>query len=273
MDRTVVGVTYWELQQQYKDALSQCVNTLGPGWDVRWLETGGVTWCQFARTVIALPNQGWKIHVSASASEAVGLCRSVLSWVLSERIPCKIAGNISSILRINSGAVGESQTGKVLTVYPSDDTQAAKVAVEIDHRWNSTAGPAVPSDLALRPNGAVFLRYGGFASDTLVDRFGKVLPAVRQADGTLVEDYRSTDGTQPTWATPPLLGLTPALSEWNGPFKRGQGQDAYLPLQLLHASPKGKVFLGLSIADVSEVLIKIARRGVGGVPRTDGRRP
>ena len=253
---------YQDLEGQYRHAVSSCVSDLGPGWVVSWRQTGDVAWCQITSKGKSLPLQGWKIHVSASASEGVGLCRDVLSWLLYRGVTCKIAGDIRSIIRINSGLAGETQTGKILTVYPSDDREAASLARELDRRWPSTEGPAIPSDLAVRANGAVFLRYGAFDGNVLIDRFGKVSPALRMADGEFVEDERSADGRQPDWVSAPLSGLVPAVPEISGAFE--VGCESYLPLRLLGATPYGKVFSGLSLSDASEVLIKVRRRGVGG---------
>jgi hypothetical protein len=257
---TLLG--YQDLQRQYHSALCSCVDDLGLDWAVSWRQSGEVAWCQVTCKGKTLPSQGWKIHVSASAGEAVSLCNDVLSWLLSQGVTCKIAADVASIVRLNSGLAGETQTGKILTVYPSGDQEAACLALELDRRWAGTEGPAIPSDLAVSAQGAVYLRYGAFDGEPQIDRFGKISSGVRMTDGTVVEDLRSGDGTQPDWVAPPLLGLLPALAEMSGPFV--VGGESYLPLCLLNASPQGKVFSGLSLSDAAQVLIKVSRRGVGG---------
>jgi len=252
--------SYQDLEEQYRGALLSCIRDLDSQWTVGWREAGEVKWCQVSRKGTTLPKQGWKIHVSASASEAASLCRDVLPWIMCRGVTCKIVADIASIIRLNSGLAGETQTGKILTVYPSDEREAANLAVALDQLWASTEGPAVPSDLALREQGAVFLRYGAIDGNLIIDRFGKVCSALRMSDGTYVEDQRSSDGQQPDWVKPPLGGLVPAVQPISGPFQIRQ--ESYLPLRLLHASPYGQVFSGLSLSDASEVLIKIKRRGV-----------
>ena len=256
------AIRYQHLERQFLDALSCYVDGLGSRGLVTRQRSGDIGWCQVTWTGKTLPSQGWKIHVSASVAEAVSLCDKVFSWLLSRGVTCKIVADVGSIVRLNSGFAGETQTGKILTVYPSDDREAANLALELDRRWPSTEGPAIPSDLAIRAQGAVFLRYGAFGNESLVNRFGTILRAVRMPDGTILEDLRSADGQQPDWAPPPLVGLLPAVPEISGPFT--VGTESYLPLRLLHSSPQGKVFLGLSLSDAAEVLIKVRRRGVGG---------
>lgn len=257
-----LAVDFKGLEHEYQYALASYLDCLGPGWEVTSRTSSEVAFFQITRKGIALPAQGWKVHVSASASEAAKFCHAVLPWLLSRGVACKIVANISSIIRVNSGWVGETQTGKILTVYPRDNEEAASIAMELDQRWSATEGPAVPSDLSVRPSGAVFLRYGAFDGEVLIDRFGKVLPALRAIDGTLVEDLRSSEGRQPNWATPPLSGLGPAVPELVGPFE--VAGESYLPLLLMHRAPRGNVFLGLALSDATEVIIKIGWRGVGG---------
>jgi hypothetical protein len=252
---------YKELEEEYRHALSSHLVGLGPRWDVTSRTSSDVSFLQVSPKDTALPTQGWKIHVSASALEAAKFCHAVLPCLRSRGLAHKIVADIGSIIRVNSGRVGETQTGKILTVYPRD-AEVASIAAELDQRWSTTRGPAVPSDLVVRAGGAVFLRYGAFDGGVLDDRLGRSLPALRAPDGTLVEDLRSADGRQPNWAAPPLPGLAPAVPELTGSFELTG--ESYLPLLLMHQSPRGKVFLGLAQSDASEVVVKTGRRGVGG---------
>src|SRR3954468_6512382 len=96
-------MTYEEFEQEYGSALDSYVSCLGSGWDVTRRTASQVASIQFARKGTALPSQGWKIHVSASPSEATMLCHVVLSWLLSRGVTCKILADVSSLIRVNSG--------------------------------------------------------------------------------------------------------------------------------------------------------------------------
>jgi len=249
------------LETRYREALSRVLAALGPEWIVKRIRVHDVGWCEVSNRSEALPSAGWKIHVSASATEAAELCETVVSWLVQNNATFKIAADLDAIVRLNSGSAGETQTGKILTVYPGSAAECAHFAKELDRRWPTTAGPHVPSDLAVRPGGAVFLRYGTFGGQTLLDRFGNTLPAVHNATGSLVEDVRRPDGRQPDWVEPPLAGLRPAVPDISGPFEHDG--ELYLPLFLRHASPLGKIFVGLNLADAAKVVLKVRRRGVG----------
>src|SRR5262249_30668897 len=71
----------------------------------------------------------------------------------------------------------------VLTVYPADDTAAARIATELDCLWPATDGPALPSDLAVRPSRAVFVASGGVGGPALVARFAQSRPCVQGVRG------------------------------------------------------------------------------------------
>jgi hypothetical protein len=218
-------------------------------------------WCHVAGEGVGLPSQGWKIHVSASPTDCIRLCHDVLEWLISAGAAFKVCASVESILFVNSGLAGASQIGKVVTVYPRDDRDAAMLATELDVRWPSTAGPVVPSDLAVRRTGAIFLRYGSIDGESVIDRFGQLVSVLRTPDGSIVADSRREDGQQVGWAQTPLTGLCPAVPDWSGPFQ--VGGDSYLPLVLLQDSPRGRVFSGLALSDASDVLMKVVPRGVG----------
>jgi hypothetical protein len=246
---------------EYADALQSLLDSLDDSWLVHSRRSGNLCWYQVECQGNVLPSQGWKIHISASTDDADGLSSSIVPWLIAQGATFKVLADRNSIFCVNSGQFGATQTGKIITVYPGSDDEAARLAMALDRLWSSSTGPAVPSDLAIRPGGSVFVRYGSFTGQTVVDRFGKNVPAIHDELGRITEDVRSVDGRQPAWATPPITGLVPAVPELSASLSIGG--DSYLPLMLLHRSPLGKVLLGLRLSDGKEVLLKVRRRGVG----------
>lgn len=246
---------------EYTDALQSLLDSLDCSWRVHSRRSGNLCWYQVECQGRALPSQGWKIHISASTADANGLNSSIVPWLIEQRATFKILADRNSIFCVNSGQFGATQTGKIITVYPGSDDDAARLAMALDDLWPSSTGPAVPSDLAVRPGGSVFVRYGSFTGETVVDRFGKNVPSIHDELGRINEDVRSVDGRQPNWATPPITGLVPAVPDMSASLSIGS--DSYLPLMLLHRSALGNVLLGLRLSDGKEVLLKVRRRGVG----------
>jgi len=106
------------------------------------------------------PDQGWKLHVSATPTSAVEVLESALDVLLAEGVRFKVVQSLSLLCALNSGVFGTSQMGKFLTVYPSDDDQAVRLAVELDTATRGLRGPRVPTDRVLRPGSLVHYRYG-----------------------------------------------------------------------------------------------------------------
>src|SRR5205085_9237619 len=128
----------------------------------------------------------------------------------------------------------ETQVGKIVTAYPENDDEAVSLARRLDRIWPSTAGPVVPSDLRLRDESAVYLRYGTFGGgDVFVDSSGLYEYRLRHPDGSLISESRNLLGLQPDWApkleVPIVHSTIPDLMQIVT-----VEQSEYLPLALLY---------------------------------------
>ena len=101
------------------------------------------------------PDQGWKLHVSATALSAVEVLEAALDVLLADGARFKVLNSIKLLNALNSGLFGISQIGKFVTVYPSDDSHAVRLAVDLDAVTRGRRGPRVPTDRALRPGSLV----------------------------------------------------------------------------------------------------------------------
>jgi serine/threonine protein kinase len=254
-----------ELFQQYLGALSKLSRFLEPGWRVYYKPTYGLTFQIFILTTNILPKQGWKIHISAAAVEAVSLCEVVLPLLIKRRVNFKIPTTVSGIMKINSGSLGKTQIGKIVTIYPKNNQEVSALAKELDELWHTSAGPAIPSDLRLRSHGAVFLRYGAFGTGKIIsDSAGRIDFALQLPDGSLTKDQRSEDSKMPDWTPEPPIPCTGSKGSNSNQEVVVVEHRKYLPLALLYTAPKGKVMLGLSLDTCETVIIKTARSGVLG---------
>jgi serine/threonine protein kinase len=249
------------LEQRYKESLSSLVSSLDSEWTVSRRIQASIDCLHFSNRTNILPSQGWKIHVTFSAGEAVSFCERVLPALISEGVCFKIPADVQSIVQINSGSGGETQAGKVLTIYPREGPGAADIALLVDTLWPTSQGPTVLSDLGLRPGSAVSFRYGSFDGRKAIDRFGRPFTILLDPANGVSEDRRSLDGMQPSWAIAPLPDLTTPGNQSSGD-EISIGGAQYLPLMLLHHSPRGRVYMGVSLSDASTVVIKKRRKGV-----------
>ena len=104
--------------------------------------------------------QGWKLHVSATQFSAVDVLEAALGVLLDEGVRFKVVNSTRHLAILNAGNLGMSQIGKYITVYPSDDAQAVRLAIALDTATSDCSGPRVPSDRPLRPESLVHYRYG-----------------------------------------------------------------------------------------------------------------
>ncbi len=106
------------------------------------------------------PEQGWKLHVSATPDSAVPVLEAALDVLLARGARFKVVQTLGLLAAMNGGVFGNSQIGKFVTVYPSDDAHAVRLAVDLDAATRGHRGPRVPTDRVLRPGSLVHYRYG-----------------------------------------------------------------------------------------------------------------
>ncbi len=111
------------------------------------------------------PEFGWKLHVSATITNAAGVLRAVGPYLKRDGVCFKVPRTLSVLARINQG-IGPSycQVGKFLTVYPSNEFEAVRLARELDALTSRFTGPVIPFDRRLHERSQVYYRFGAFVS-------------------------------------------------------------------------------------------------------------
>ena len=99
---------------------------------------------------VGLPSerdQGWKLHISATIRSGATVLEHVLPVLKAEDVQFKVAANLGCLGDLNEGLAGLSQVGKFITIYPLDDVQAVRLAVELDQnsRSGGTSYPLRPA--------------------------------------------------------------------------------------------------------------------------------
>ena len=128
---------------------------------VPWL-THGEMFAEQLFGVGAWPAQGWKLHISATPLSAVEVLSRSLPVLLDAGVRFKVVTTRERLLALNAGLFGTTQVGKFITIYPSDDEMAVRLAVALDAALVGLRGPRVPTDRPLRPRSLVHYRYGAF---------------------------------------------------------------------------------------------------------------
>ena len=151
---------------------------------------------------------GWKLHVSATATGVERLFEQVLPCLVDHRAHFKMAADRDAIVKLSDGLFGESQIGKVITVYPRSDAEAVLLARELIVHTRGIAGPVVATDLHLGE--AVYARYGSVRPRIVRDRFGKATELIPDGSGNWIPDLRPVPFKCPPGIASPFSAVVAA---------------------------------------------------------------
>src|SRR5215468_6813253 len=146
------------------------------------------------------PEQGWKLHLTATVLSAGPTLRSVGPFLTRRGLMFKAPVTLRELSRLNCGLeYGFSQVGKFITVYPRTAEEAVSLARSLDRLTRAYTGPRVPYDRQFQPNSSVYYRYGGFQPLYIQHRNGQRSDAIRGPKGRLIKDSRTAGAAIPKW--------------------------------------------------------------------------
>ncbi len=206
----------------------------------------------------SLPQQGWKIHVSATLANAERVLDAVWGYCVPRGLSFKFLRGPRTLLLRNSKYASRSASGKFVTIYPRDAAELELACKELDTLLAGEDGPYILSDLRYGA-GPVHVRYGGFARRYCLSPDGQVVPAIADGTGTLVPDRRDPVFHLPEWVTlpdflAPHLAARSATSTTEVPYKIEK---------VIHFSNGGGLYVGRDLRTDTEVVLKEARPHAG----------
>ncbi|GAB3480184.1 class III lanthionine synthetase LanKC [Amycolatopsis cihanbeyliensis] len=225
--------------------------------DSGWSQGDLGVWRMLRPTSEPLPEQGWKIHVSACLDNAERVLTTVHEYCIEHKVSFKYLRTQSILLARNSKYAPRSASGKLITIYPADDSQFERVLADLSGKLDGEEGPYILSDLRYG-NGPLFARYGGFV-ERWVEADGTRVLAIRKSDGTLVPDKRGPSFVTPDWVDLPEC-LEPHISARKG---GDPGDFPYRVRRSLHFSNGGGVYQAERLADERELVLKEGRPHAG----------
>ncbi|MBQ1093773.1 class III lanthionine synthetase LanKC [Streptomyces sp. B93] len=205
-----------------------------------------------------LPDQGWKIHVSACLDNAESVLERVRRHCLDHGTAFKFVPSRYLLHQRNAKYADRAGSGKFITVYPADEADFERLTGELAELLDGEPGPLILSDLRIA-DGPVHVRYGGFTRRECFDDDGELRPAVTGPDGTLVPDRRGPVFQPPSWVTLPAF-LRPHLRARAAVTLEGL---PYTVESALHFSNGGGVYLGRDTSSGARVVLKEARPYAG----------
>ncbi|WDZ83226.1 class III lanthionine synthetase LanKC [Micromonospora cathayae] len=215
-------------------------------------------WMIYAPEGGTLPQQGWKIHVSAGVGNAERVLDAVWDYCVPRGLAFKFLRSPRIVLLRNSKYASRAASGKFVTVYPRDEAELELACKELDELLAGETGPYILSDLRYGA-GPVYVRYGGFAARYCLSADGQTVPAIADDTGTLVPDRRDPVFHVPAWVTLPDF-LAPHLAARNA---TSTTDLPYRIEKVIHFSNGGGLYVGRDTRTDTPVVLKEARPFAG----------
>lgn len=200
---------------------------------------------------------GWKLHVSASVTGVDLLFERVLPYLARHGAHFKIAAERDAIVQLSAGNFGEAQIGKVITVYPRNDTEAVALARELIEHTRGIVGPSIATDLHLGE--AVYTRYGSVRPRIVRDRFGEPTELIRDGSGNWMPDLRPVPFSCPQGIAIPFPTAAPAQAAAR-PNARGLLAGRYFVTDVLRPGLAGSVLRAIDLRDVRAPAARVLKQ-------------
>lgn len=155
-------------------------------------------WQQYAPSGTALPEQGWKLHVSSTPADGPVTLRAIAAVCRVERWTFKHLVDRSALERANDKDAARASSGKFITVYPPSTAVTADLLDQLASVLGTLRGPRILGDLQWKGT-PVHVRFGAFRPLETWDG----IAAVRRPDGGLEPDLRGVTFAIPPWVATP----------------------------------------------------------------------
>lgn len=226
---------------------------LPAGWEIA---RGGM-WFQCWSPQNVHPDQGWKIHVSATRANAQQLLDRVISALFAAGdTNFKFALDNTTLCLLNGKNWPRGASGKFITIYPPDSRRFLDLIEEVHNVTREFQGPYILSDHRYKDSNVVFYRYGGLSRRDSLDVNGERTPVVIAPDGSEYPDRRLPYPATPAWVEA-VLPVEQSSEEGDGRCLIGGGR--FLVDSVISFSSSGGIYQATDMATSARVIVKEAR--------------
>jgi ABC-type polar amino acid transport system ATPase subunit/tRNA A-37 threonylcarbamoyl transferase component Bud32 len=223
-----------------------------------WVREAKDVWVGLAPQDAPLPEQGWKVHVSARLENAEEILAVVHAYCLEQRMAFKYLRSPALVHTQNAKYASRGSSGKFLTLYPVGDDALERCLGDLGSALDGQEGPYILSDLRWG-EGPLYLRYGGFVEQYCRSETGELVLAMREPSGRLRPDVRRAVFEVPDWAPVPEV-LRDALAKRDA---AGVADFPFAVERALHFSNGGGIYLAAPADGGPQVVLKEARPHAG----------
>lgn len=259
MQFTQISPDFYEPLSVYAPSqqLYNLVSELVPvGW--RLLRAG--VWTEVLPPMLIAKMQGWKVHISARPDNGLDILKTVVPILVQDDIHFKFACDLQMLQLMSGKNYPRAQSGKFITIYPSDDIQLRSLCDKLTESLDGHEGPYILSDMRYPGSKTVHVRYGGFTHLSRVQANGSTQACLVDPLGMFCDDLRLPTFEPPEWATIPWV---PEVESADGADLPTLKDGRYLITEALHFSNTGGVYSAIDLENDRDVIIKEARPHTG----------
>lgn len=207
----------------------------------------------------SLPDQGWKIHISANLSNAEEILNIVLSYIITHRMTFKHAGSISDLAFLNSGKGGITQVGKFITIYCLNDAHFKTSLRGLSRQFTKFFKvPFIITDKRPYPHLPLFYRYGAFRKKEVQNTMGIFESVITDSYGKPVPDKRANTFSLPSGVPDPFKNKGQCNTELNNKLLLNK----YVTFKKLSDTYKTETYFGIDLSRKNSCIIKIAKADI-----------
>jgi len=186
--------------------------------------------------------QGWIIHISIVRWQITSLLEKIIPDLISSHVFFKIVKDKETARSILDGKLGDSQIGKVISLYPESDEAAITIAKRLIELTPKFKGPVIPTDAYLGSN--VYTRFGAFNPVIITNSEGKQEKYIYNSNNELVPDTHSIPFIMPEGTTWPFHEIS-SVAIPAAPIERGPLLGKFKQICTLKRDAKGSVYKGV----------------------------
>lgn len=150
-----------------------------------------------------LPDQGWKIHISANLEDAQEVLIKVSELLITTKVSFKFIPDFLTLELSYSKNADRIEAGKFITIYPKNDTEFCELLDPLKRITDQfKEGPYILNDRPWKQSN-VYYRYGGFRAMTAI-KDGRTIYVIRTPDGDFIEDKRVPYFSKPDFVNEPI---------------------------------------------------------------------
>lgn len=187
-----------------------------------------------------IKNHGFKIHLSGSINNANAVLSLSLPYLIENKLNFKVVSSLQKLELQNRGIYGQSQIGKLVTIYPENDTVVSKILFDLHLITKCYDSPTIPSDFQYRNSGVVYYRYG-----LLIDNKSN---NIKLSDGSIFKDTREKVIPHE---------FQNLISDYKIPRYNAIPKE-YIIIEILKVRGKGSIY---KILDLNDKKIKVMKEG------------